>query len=681
MACCNNLEAPIEEWTIGGVPITMMCHMERRKGKDKPVIKKALVELDGERSAPFKAFAAQREKWAINDMYRAPGPIQFYSEGSRSVNLTLMYELLGEKAEILTQVNLSATALPKPVPMGSTGHLSRPAPVALRSDVEKARLTYEPKLPSCMHSRSVKGVRLDKDLQTQCAAAADRDPLQRMFPLTYGAHLVQVLGFVGGTVGMFDQQAVEITDALLNAYRNQGGFDLLGRSVDSIRSEEEMGKARQTCEAMKLDGLVLIGGNTTHTDASYLSEFFKANGVKTCVVGVPCTISGGMKNKFVESAVGFDTAVKVYSQLVGNTAIDGASARKYWYFMRLMGQDPSHITLEAALQTHPNVVLLAEDVAAKRWSLHDVVREVADAVQARAADGKNFGCVLIPEGLITAIPEMQVLIEEIDALYGHEGPKALTREEVQSRLTRWSAALLSSLPIFIQEQVCLERQSNKKVRLSQIETEKLLVCFVEEELKARKAAGVYKGKFSAVCSYLGYQARSALPSNFDCDYAYTLGGTAATLVHRGASGYLATVTGLKHSVKDWKVGGVPLTALLVADDQEKLPTGQCRPRIPPSPINLHGPAFKKLQSILAKGTEEDIYRNPGPVQYAGETADNRLISLELEAEDYLGQLEDLRQAITDIREACRPGCSSTLLKLSTKTLRNLTDIMQVQAQS
>ncbi|CAM9510914.1 unnamed protein product, partial [Laminaria digitata] len=461
MACANNLDQPIEDWTVGGVPITMMCHMERRKGKDKPVIMKALVELDGPRSQPFKAFAEQREKWMVHDMYRAPaGAIQFFSEGARNANMTLMYELLGDKAKALTECDLSETAAPAPVEMGESKFLFRPATKALRSLVERARLDYQPKVPDCLKSRSLEGVGLESDERSQSSKMADRGPLERMFPGTYGARLLQqVLGVVGGTVGLFEQSTVEITDDLLHGYCNQGGFDLLGRSRDSIRTETEMDKAKASCEALDLDGLVLIGGNTTATDAAFLAEYFHAKGVKTSVVGVPCTISGGMKNNFVESAVGFDTAVKVYSQLVGNTAIDGASARKYWYFMRLMGQDPSHIALEVAMQTHPNMVLLAEDVRAKRWSLHDIVKEISDVVQTRSEQGKEFGAILIPEGLVVAIPEMEVLIEEIDALYvEHVGPNSesntLSRQEVQKRLTGWSAALLASLPAFIQEEVC-----------------------------------------------------------------------------------------------------------------------------------------------------------------------------------------------------------------------------------
>lgn len=732
MVSVQNLQDPIEDWAIGGVPITMMCHMERRKGKDKPVIKKALVDLDGE---PFKALKRNHAVWALNDFYRAPGPIQFYGAGSRDINYTLLYELLGEKAEHITQCTLPESALPPPKSMGSTGFLFRPFSAQVRSQMEQARLEYLPQVPTCLKARSVKGVQLVEDEATHAPHTRDRLPIKRMFPHTYAQPLVQfetnftvfdeslsapsirvgvvfcgrqaagghnilwglhdflksssskVLGFVGGTRGLFEGQHVEITPNLLAAYKNQGGFDLLGRTVDSIREDADIARARHACEQLKLDGLVLVGGNRTATDAAYIAENFRSYGVKTSVVGVPCSISGGMKNQFVETAVGFDTAVKVYSQLAGNTSIDGASARKYWYFLRLMGQDPSHITQEVALQTNPNVVLLTEEVAAKRWSLHDIVREIADVVQARSEEGKNFGTILVPEGLVQALPEMAVLIEEIDAIYaeryeetGQAGGGSISLQKVQGRLTRWSSALLQSLPPFIQQQVCLERQSNHKVQLGQIETEKMLVHFVEEELKKRKAASIYKGKFSAVCSYLGYQARSAMPSNFDCDYAYSLGGAAACLLHRHLTGYLAIVTGLKGPVKDWQVGGVPLTAMLVDDDVENLQTGQPRPRLPPSLVNLNGPAMSKLELKMAQNQLNDNYANPGGVQFGGNTADSRLMALSLETDNYLMQLTQLREALESIRVACRPGCSTNFLKISTKTLQNLCDVMQLQEQ-
>ncbi len=648
MASVDNMHGPIEDWTIGGVPIVMMCHMERRKGKNKPVIKKALVDLDGE---PFKALAKYRQKWAMDDLYRAPGPIQFYSTGSRDINFTLLYELLGEEADEITECS-TPTSVIKPITMGEQRFIYRPFSRGMRSAQERARLEYKPSVPPCLASRSAKHVSMVEDERTSCANARDREPLLKVFPKTYGLPLIQmesdfhmfdqaikgprstvgvvfcgrpasgahnviaglhdflkdsnshILGFVGGTRGLFNGDHVAITDEILDNYLNQGGVDLLGRSVESILTIDEMSQVCHTCEILKLDGLILIGGNQTNTDAAFLAEKFKEDGVQTCIVSVPCSVSGSMRNQFVEQAVGFDTAVKVCSQLAGNTAIDGASARKYWYFVRIMGQDSSHSTLEVALQCNPNVVMLSEEVYSRRLTLHDIVRKISDVVQVRAEAGKQFGTVLIPDGLVQSIPEMAVLIEEIDDMYKEKYQKtgdmttAIELEEVTPRLTKWSEALMRSLPQCIKQQLCLVRQSNFRLQLGQIETEKMLAYFVEGELKKRKAASVYSGKFSAVCSYLGYQARSALPSNFDCDLAYGLGGTAAVLIHNRLSGYCAVVSnsyfelkriqpvrsipngylwvpssqmsGLKEPVSNWKPGGVPLTAMLVCDGVEKV---------------------------------------------------------------------------------------------------------------
>ncbi len=592
MVSVGNMHSPIEDWTIGGVPIVMMCHMERRKGKDKPVIKKALVDLDGE---PYKAFANCRQKWAMDDVYRAPGPIQFFSAGSRDMNFTLLYELLGEEAGEITECSASASVT-KPMTIGDQRFFYRPISKGMRSTQERARLEYKPCVPPSLASHLAKGVSVVEDEKTNCTNSRDRKSLIKVFPNMYGLPLIQmesdfhvfdqsikvprstvgvvfcgppasgghnviaglhdffkgtnsrVLGFVGGTRGLFNGDHVEITDDILASYRNQGGVDLLGRTVDSILTIDEMSKVCHTCDILKLDGLVLIGGNRTSTDAAYLSEKFKVGGVQTAVVTVPCSVAGSMRNQFVEQAVGFDTAVKVCSQLAGNTAIDGASARKYWYFVRIMGQDSSHSTLEVALQCNPNVVLLSEEVYSSRWTLHDIVCKIADVVQARADIGKNFGTVLVPDGLVQSIPEMAVLLEEIDDMYKEKYHKTgdmttpIELKEISPGLTKWSAALIQSLPEYIKQQLCLARQSNFQLQLGQIETEKMLAYFVEDELNRRKSASVYHEKFSAVCSYLGYQARSALPSKFDCDLAYSLGGTAAVLVHNRLSGYCAVVS-------------------------------------------------------------------------------------------------------------------------------------------
>ena len=346
-----------------------------------------------------------------------------------------------------------------------------------------------------------------------------------------------LLGFVGGIQGLYKQQTVPITDDLLANYRNQGGLDLLGRSHENFpENPAEMAKFKDACVALKLDGLVFVGGCRTATGVAYLSEYLKTEKVGTACTVVPAGIDGTLTNQFVESTVGFHTACQVYSELVGNTAIDGASAKKYWMFLRLMGSDVSNIALEVALRSAPNLILLAEDVDASRKSLQEVVREVADLVTARAARGRNYGTVLIPEGLVLSIPEIAVLINEINGVFRETEKAHLTVEEVASELTTWSAALLRSMPLYIQVQMTKERQSNKCVQLSAIETERLLCHFVELELERRKAAKQYKGSFSPVCMFLGYQARGSLPSNFDCNYAYALGGTAATLVHNGLSG-------------------------------------------------------------------------------------------------------------------------------------------------
>ncbi len=292
----------------------------------------------------------------------------------------------------------------------------------------------------------------------------------------------ELLGFLNGTKGLFEGKYMQITADKLAPFRNQGGYHLLGRSVDKIRSEQEKAAVLSTCTSLKLDGLVLVGGTFSNTDAAYVAEYLVSKGCPTRVVGVPVTIDGDVRNSFVEATLGFDTATKVFSQLVGNMATDGNSAKKYYYFVRLMGRAVSHISLEVALQTHPNVVMLGEDIEARKLTLTDIVREVADVVAARAAVGKNFGIVLVPEGAVSYIPEMRTLLAEMNQLFA-DGVDAAT---VPSRLTPWSQAVLNYLPPFIRQQLFLERESSGAVQLSQISTEKLLAELVGEELERRK---------------------------------------------------------------------------------------------------------------------------------------------------------------------------------------------------
>jgi len=495
-----------------------------------------------------------------------------------------------------------------------------------------------------------------------------------------------LLGFVGGIDGLYKQQTVVVTSELLSTYRNQGGLDMLGRSHESFPdTPSKMKGFKDACVALNLDGLVFVGGCRTATGVAYLTEYLKAELVPTACTVVPAGIDGTLTNQFVESTVGFHTACQVYSELVGNTAIDGASAKKYWMFLRLMGSDVSNIALEVALRSAPNLILLAEDVDASRMSLQEVVREVADLVAARAARGRNYGTVLIPEGLVLSIPEIAVLLHEIDGVFRESEDDHLTVEAVAKQLTSWSAALLLSMPLYIQVQMTKERQSNKCVQLSAIETERLLCHFVEAELSRRKTLGQYKGSFSPVCSFLGYQARGSLPSNFDCNLGYSLGGTAAVLVHNNLSGYLATITGLKgKEEEEWKVAGVPLTAMLALDDREHhhlAYNGQLRPRVPAKKVDLHGAAYKFLVEKRREWGMHDMYENSGPLQFDGSTADDRPATVVEEDRDYLEELEVLHAALHQVRRACRPGCSSALLHLATKSILTLTDVVSMMDEA
>lgn len=756
----TNLTAPVSDWHCGGVPITMMCHMERRHGHMKPVIKKALVELDGE---PFKCFSSQRDDWAKYDLYRSPGPIQFFTAPNTvELSITLTLELLKSDPRMnpadITAVKSLQDSAPKfgkfifaPLVGGAN---------AVFSDNQQSRAHYCPPLCTALSDRDRMFNRLVLTSPTQCSNAWDRVALNTNFPCTYGAPLASILppqdarvgasvngrktgsapvspmkrprlslatrsvdgttapltigvvfcgrqspgghdliagvldalpagsklyGFVGGTKGLLNGHAIEITPQVMANYRGQGGYELLGRTMERLEHEVALYDAvAKSCTALGLDGLVMMGGPRSNTDAAYLAEHFKATGVcRTTVVTVPLTMNGGIRNQFVESTVGFDTASKVACQIVGNNSTDGASAKKYYYFQRLMGQEPSHLTLEVALSTKPNFTLLAEEVKSNNTKLADVVNSIADMVEHRANDGKNYGSVIIPEGLIESIPELGMLIAELDAAYvsakasNPEGTK-LKMEDLTADLTLWSKALLDSLPNYIQAQLLLSKTTDNRMLLSQAETERLLAHFVDIELKRRKKKGTYKGSFSVVCSFIGYQARGAAPSNFDVTYAYNLGAVAAALVANELSGYMATINNLKGEVDSWKASGVPITAMMVSDPTNTIEAERAL-KIPTALLDLGSAAYRTYLELKPKCMHKDLYENPGPTQFAGPTADTKPMSLTLESFDYLREMSALHDAMVRINEACRPGCSSTVLQIATTSLHTLTDtIDQVQ---
>lgn len=389
--------------------------------------------------------------------------------------------------------------------------------------------------------------------------------------------------------------------------------------------------------------------------------------------------------------MGFDSATRVYSQLVGNMATDGNSAKKYWYYVKLMGRSVSRISLEVALQTHPNVVVLGEDIEARKATLIDIVREIADAVCERAVHGKNYGIVLVPEGAIGYIPELRTLISEMNHLFSEGVPATAVPE----KLTPWSSAVLQYLPPLIRQQLFLERESNGAVQLSQINTERLLAELVGEELSSRKSKNRYNGKYATICSSFGYQARCSLPSNFDCCYASTLGATAGALIAGGFHGYMATVRNLASVTTEWEPAGVPFTALMsVPTPSVSLTTPLAssslsssnttavgiRPTIPSSPVDVHGGAFQHLSQHAGEWRRGEFYANPGPIQYTGSTADSRTACLSLERHQYMKRIELLRAKLDIIRDICRPGVSDSLLDAAVSGISSLADILGVIKQ-
>ncbi|KAK6919865.1 Phosphofructokinase domain [Dillenia turbinata] len=475
--------------------------------------------------------------------------------------------------------------------------------------LQKQRSLYEPELPLCLQGR---GIEVEYGEGTSVEDISDAQSVHKSFPFTFGQPLIQfkssklntskssalaafrigvlfcgrqspgghnvisglydaikshnrqstLLGFCDGIEGLFTQKVIELSEDIVSSYRNQGGYDMLGRSKDQIRTFDQVKSTIKTCQELKLDGLVFLGGVTSNSDAARIAETLTAAKCPTKVVGVPVTIFGDLKNQFVEANVGFDTVCKVNSQLISNVCLDALSAGKYYHFIRVMGKKASHIALECALQSHANMVVLGEEVAASKLTLLDITKRICDAVQARAEQDKYHGVILLPEGLIESIPEVNALLKEIHGLCNDGVPV----DEVLSQLTPWSYALFNFLPTSIQKQLLLPPESDGSAQLSQIETEKLFAYLVEKEMNKRLGSAKHSGKkFNSVCHFFGYQARGSLPSKFDCDYAYALGHVAYHLLAVGANGYMATISNLKYSISDWCCGGTPFTAMMTAN--------------------------------------------------------------------------------------------------------------------
>lgn len=708
IASVKNLLAPVKDWQCGGVPVTSLCVIERRKGKDKPVIRKALVELEGPLSQPYAYYCSIRGKLRLEDAYRVPGPMQFdmvMCPSSKDIPATLELELgkapsplvmnpppqrMGKFlhnrviTESRSELQRWHAARKNIVPLALAGlDISRIAvkegtPCTEQDQVIRKHFPRPGRLVDIQSSLKAVDVPQDKIIGVVCCgrqAPGIHDLICGLVDLMRSVPGGKVLGFVGGTQGLYSKQAITLTPEICDAYRGTGGLDLLGRTVDRLVTEEEINNVLSACEVLDLSGLVLIGGARTNTDAAYLAEKLR-NKVKTAIIGVPCGIEGSMVNEFVEASVGFDSAAKAMANLVGNTAIDGSSARKYYYFLKLMdgsttgGKVPtSHVALEVALATRINLLLLTEEVDEKRLNLQELVKEIADVVAMRAEDGKNFGTILVAEGLLAAIPEFRTLITELEAI-----PMPNTRDQVLPKLSKWSRALFESLPEFLQQELLLERQSNAALQLSQLETERLMAYLVEDELKQRKAKGLYKGSFSPVCQFLGYQARCSMPSHFDSDYAYALGATSAVLACTGHTGYMAVVSDLSQPVRNWRVGGVPFAAMLQVPPHTPNESFRPRPAIFPRKVDLEGAAFRTWKEVREDCAKEELYENPGPMQLSGSSAGKVSTTIATRF-SYLQELQRLTDLLAAVASRCRPGCDPRQVRVATQSLSTLNNIL------
>jgi pyrophosphate--fructose-6-phosphate 1-phosphotransferase len=446
----------------------------------------------------------------------------------------------------------------------------------------------------------------------------------------------KLYGFLKGPGGILENRVIELTPGFVDDYRNTGGFDMIGSGRTKIETEEQFGAVLSICTERGLDALVVIGGDDSNTNAALLAEYFLSNDAPVRVIGVPKTIDGDLKNASIEVSFGFDTATRTYSELIGNIERDAASARKYWHFIKLMGRSASHIALECALQTRPNICIISEEVAAKRQTLGAIVDDIVATVRRRSENGEDFGVVLVPEGLIEFVPEMKVLIGELNDLLATNTTYYATlhtfedqSEWINKRLSRDSSYVFSSLPNEIQRQLLMDRDPHGNVQVSRIETEKLLVEMVSDRLNELRSSSQFAGAFSTLTHFFGYEGRCAFPTNFDADYCYSLGYAACVLIKAGLTGYLASIRNLARPADEWNAGGVPLTMMMNMEQRH----GVMKPVIRKALVELDGAPFRQFASHREEWAVKTSYTYPGAVQYFGppDVCDTPSMTLSLES--------------------------------------------------
>ena len=528
------------------------------------------------------------------------------------------------------------------------------------SALQKARAAYQPKLPKALQG----AVKVAEGAPTK--SVDNQEEIKKLFPNTYGMPLIEFIpgeeannkkinigvilsggqapgghnvisglfdavkklnsenrlyGFLMGPGGLVDHNYIEITADFIDQYRNTGGFDMIGSGRTKLEKEDQFEKGLQIIRELNISAVVIIGGDDSNTNACVLAEYYAAKKYGVQVIGCPKTIDGDLKNDQIETSFGFDTATKTYSELIGNIERDCNSARKYWHFVKLMGRSASHIALECALQTQPNICLISEEIEAKDMTLNDVVENIAEAVAYRAAQGNNFGVVLIPEGLIEFIPAIGRLIQELNDLLAAHGTdykdldKEAQRKYILAHLSKENAATFETLPEGVARQLSLDRDPHGNVQVSLIETEKLLSEMVAAKLERWAKEGKFKGNFSAQHHFFGYEGRCAAPSNFDADYCYALGTSAAQLVANGKTGYMAIVKNTTAKTDEWRAGGVPITMMMNMERRN----GEMKPVIRKALVELDGKPFKSFAAKRDGWAKNTEYIYPGPIQYWGPT--------------------------------------------------------------
>ena len=451
-------------------------------------------------------------------------------------------------------------------------------------------------------------------------------------------------GFLGGPSGIIEGKYVEFNDEFINDYRNTGGFDIIGSGRTKLETEEQFQAAWEVCKKLNISAVVIIGGDDSNTNAALLAEWFVAHNAGIQVIGCPKTIDGDLKNEQIEISFGFDTATKSYGELIGNIEREANSAKKYWHFVKIMGRSASHVALEAALQTQPNITLISEEVEQKKMSLSSIINYMTDIIVRRSENGKNFGIAVIPEGLIEFVPELKTMIANLndimpslekDSKYSN-GTDAEKISIIENSLSSENSSVFKSLPSLIKSQLLMDRDPHGNVQVSKIETEKLLISMIEEKLAGLKKEGKYSGKFSTQSHFFGYEGRCAFPSNFDADYCYSLGFNAFALINFGLTGYLSSVRNLTEPANDWIAGGVPLTMMMNMERRH----GEMKPVIKKALVELDGPVFKKLEENREDWAMNDRYLFPGAIQYFGPSSvcDITTVTLQLESEAKLARI-------------------------------------------